>query len=143
MKKKTPGNFSIEGNKLRIKNSAGISSVLFEDISSISFRTIEVPDWSNLFIIISISVLLFVFGLQSNPLPNAPSNGGTIQLATLLFIVALILPFFIRKRWENIIIETRGGMLLSFSVQIGEGINQVNRIEEEKRKITGVNEGNS
>jgi hypothetical protein len=32
---------------------------------------------------------------------------------------------------------------LSFSVQIGEGINQVNRIEEEKRKITGVNEGNS
>jgi hypothetical protein len=143
MIKKTPGNFSIEGNKLRIKSSAGISSVLFEDISSISFRTIEVPDWSNSFIIISISVLLFVFGLQSNPLPNAPSNGGTIQLATLLFIIALILPFFIRKRWENVIIETRGGMLLSFSVQIGEGINQVNRIEEEKRKITGVNEGNS
>jgi hypothetical protein len=143
MNKKTPGNFSIDGNKLRISNSTGVSSVLFEDISSISYRTVDAPNWLYSLITFSISILLFATNSTSKNEYSPPSNAGTNQLALLLLIVSFILPYFIRSRWDNVIIETRGGMLLSYSVNEGDGINQVNKIEEEKRKITGINDGQS
>lgn len=139
MNKRTPGNFSIDGNKLRISNSAGVSSVLFEDISSISYRTVDAPNWKYSWITLAISIFLFVITIPSKDSSNAPPTSGISQLALLLFIVSFILPFLFRIHWDDVIIETRGGMLLSYSVIKGDGINQVNKIEEEKRMITGIN----
>ena len=59
--KRNPGKFSFEDNKLRISNLDGISSVLFEDISSISYKSNSMNDmkwiWlSILFMIIFVSL---------------------------------------------------------------------------------------
>jgi hypothetical protein len=42
--RRNPGEFSFEDNKLRISSLNGISSVLFEDISSISYSKVSIPN---------------------------------------------------------------------------------------------------
>ncbi len=129
MKKKNPGKFSFEENKLRITNQQGVSSVLFEDISSISYRSAYAPNWlytiGGLFLIITMSKSM---------------NESVIMLVA---ITSGVLTFVLAFKWDDVIIETRGGMLLSYSVDQGEGINQVDKIENEKRKITGIIDGQS
>ena len=122
--KKNPGSFSIDGNKLRVTNSSGLSSVLFEDISSISFKSISIPNI--IFTIIGILLgLMFVMN-------------QAFGLGMLIILVGGILAFVYPNKWEDVLIETRGGMLISYSVEVGEGIKQVNLIEDQKRKINGI-----
>jgi hypothetical protein len=127
-----PGNFSIEGNKLRITNKMGMSSVLFEDISSISFKSIQTLNWNFFLIGLLITFLMTIIG-------GSTSNVSIILFGLIIFIGFTIYSVVNKKKWDNVIIETRGGLLLFYSVDKNEGINQVNRIEEEKRRITGVN----
>jgi hypothetical protein len=127
-----PGNFSIEGNKLRITNKMGMSSVLFEDISSISFKSIQTPNWKYFLIGFLITILMTIIG-------GSTSNVSIVVLGLIIFIGFWIYSFINKNKWDNVIIETRGGLLLFYSVDNNEGINQVNKIEEEKRRITGLN----
>jgi hypothetical protein len=124
MFKKNPGSFSIDGNKLRVTNRAGLSSVLFEDISSISFKSLSIPNF--IFIILGI-ILGFMMVMNQ-------ASG----LGMLIILLGGILAFVYPNKWENVLIETRGGMLISYSVEVGEGIKQVNLIEDQKRKINGI-----
>jgi hypothetical protein len=124
-----PGKFSIDGNKLRIENKMGMSSVLFEDISSISYKSVSINNFKMIFIGSLITMLLTIIGLTN----ESPS---IVFLGILIFIGFVIYSYKNSIKWDNVIIETRGGMLLFYSVDIGEGINQVNKIEEEKRIIT-------
>ena len=66
------------------------------------------------------------------------SSVSTILFGLIICIGFLVYSIVNKIKWDNVIIETRGGLLLFYSVNEGEGINQVNRIEEEKRRITGV-----
>lgn len=122
--KKNPGSFSIDGNKLRVTNSSGLSSVLFEDISSISFKSISIPN----IIFTIIGVLLGLMMVMNQ----------AFGLGMLIILVGGIIAFVYPNKWEDVLIETRGGMLISYSVEVGEGIKQVNLIEDQKRKINGI-----
>jgi hypothetical protein len=132
--KKNPGNFSINDNKLRITNLTGQTSVLFEDISSISFKKYSIPNRK--FLIYGI-ILWLGGGIFGNY--KTYSGSGNSQLGIVfssIGVILVILSFFLRIKFDDVIVETRGGMLLSYSVDEGKGSNQVDLIEEQKRLMT-------
>jgi hypothetical protein len=139
--KNNPGSFSINDNKLRITNLNGETSVLFEDISSISFK----KSFSRNLMYLIIGIVTYLIGVTlgnsykgDNYRPNI--IGLDISEVSILICVTgliLIILYFIKKlKYDDVIVETRGGMLLTYSVKEGEGKNQVNLIEEQKRLMT-------
>ena len=139
--KLNPGSFSINDNKLRIKNLTGETSVLFEDISSISFK----KSFSRNLMYIIFGILTYMLGVTLGN-SSKGDNYKTIiigldisEVSILICMtgIILIILYFIKKiKYDDVIVETRGGMLLTYSVKEGEGKNQVNLIEEQKRLMT-------
>ena len=131
--KLNPGSFSINDNKLRIKNLTGETSVLFEDISSISFTKNSVPNIKYIYY----GIIGFIIGIFIGNLSKNLNDIGTITC--IIGLILILLPFFndnFRIKFDDVIVETRGGMLLTFSVQDGEGSNQVDLIEKQKRLMS-------
>jgi hypothetical protein len=132
--KKNPGSFSIDDNKLRITNLTGQTSVLFEDISSISFKKNSIPNRNY----IIIGIILWLGGGVFGNYKTYPGSGDS-QLGVVfssIGVILIILSFFFRLKFDDVIVETRGGMLLSYSVDEGKGSNQVDMIEEQKRLMS-------
>lgn len=128
---KHPGSFSVDGNKLRVTNKLGMSSVLFEDISSVSFKSFSIPNWKYFILSLVIPFLFFVFQVVMGFFV------AFITIPVFLIGIGLMIYAFINKiKWENVIIETRGGLLIYYSVEENEGINQVDKIEDAKRRMT-------
>jgi hypothetical protein len=127
--KRNPGKFSFEDNKLRISNLDGISSVLFEDISSISFKSNSMNDLKWVLIGFVISILFTILGSSNDSIP-------LILFGMVVGIGFMIYSFFNKIKWDDVTVETRGGKLLSYSVDFGQGENQVEEIEKLKREIT-------
>jgi len=127
--KRNPGKFSFEDNKLRISNLDGISSVLFEDISSISFKSNSMNNLKWVLIGFLISIVLSILGGYNNSIP-------TIVFGMIVIIGFIIYSFMDKIKWDDVTVETRGGKLLSYSVDFGQGENQVEEIEKLKREIT-------
>jgi hypothetical protein len=127
--KRNPGKFSFEDNKLRISNLDGISSVLFEDISSISYKSNSMNNLKWVFIGFFISMFFTVFGGYNH-------NFSAILLGMIVLIGFTIYSFMDKIKWDDVTVETRGGKLLSYSVDFGQGENQVEEIEKLKREIT-------
>jgi hypothetical protein len=127
--KRNPGKFSFEDNKLRISNLDGISSVLFEDISSISFKSNSMNNLKWVLIGFLISIVLSILGGYNNSIP-------TIVFGMIVMIGFIIYSFMDKIKWDDVTVETRGGKLLSYSVDFCQGENQVEEIEKLKREIT-------
>ena len=115
-------------NKVRVTYGDGVESVLFEDISSLSYKSINQPNPL-------IGLLMGLIGGLFFFLPMfTDMNTG---LCIILGIGVIALSFFLfRIQFDNVIVETRGGKLLVFSVEFGKGQNQMEMIEEEKRKLS-------
>jgi hypothetical protein len=127
--KRNPGKYSFDDNKLRISNLEGTSSVLFEDISSISFKSNSMNNLKWVFIGFIISMFFIILGGYNDSIP-------TIVFGMIVFIGFIIYSFMDKIRWDDVTVETRGGKLLSYSVDFGHGENQVEEIEKLKREIT-------
>jgi hypothetical protein len=127
--KRNPGKFSFEDNKLRISNLDGISSVLFEDISSISYKSNSMNNLKWFLIGFVISYLFMILGSTNDSIP-------VILLGMVVGIGFIIYSFMDKIKWDDVTVETRGGKLLSYSVNYGQGENQVEEIEKLKREIT-------
>jgi hypothetical protein len=126
--KRNPGKFSFEDNKLRISNLEGISSVLFEDISSISFKSNSINNLKWVLIGFLISIVLSILGGYNGSIP-------TIIFGMIIMIGFVIYSYMDKIKWDDVTVETRGGKLLSYSVDHGQGENQVEEIEKLKREI--------
>lgn len=120
------GTYSILDNKIRISYNNGTDSVLFEDISSISFKTISL---ANFLVTITCSVLGGIISF-SGSFSGKPDIG---ILGLLIIIVGIILAFVFKNEYDNIIIETRGGKLIVFTVDHGSGKKYIDKIEEDRR----------
>lgn len=128
--RKNPGSFSINDNKLRIQNNTGQSSVLFEDISSITWKRHSIPNTMFVFIGIIIAILGPSFVATNS------KNGDSGFMIFVIFLIGVgiaIYGFYVKTIWEDVVVETRGGMLLSYSVEENEGAIEVNRIENARR----------
>lgn len=120
------GTYSIVDNKIRISYNNGTDSVLFEDISSISFKTISL---ANFLVAITCSVLGLIISLSG----SGSGNLNISFLGIVIIIVGLILAFVFKNEYDNIIIETRGGKLIVFTVDHGSGKKYIDKIEEDRR----------
>lgn len=123
--KKIPGSFSISDNKLRIQNSMGQSSVLFEDISSITWERKSTP---NLLLIILGAIVMFTLVFIEN-------EGKWVVF--FLGIGIAVYGYINQISWEDVIVETRGGKLLIYSTELNQAQGEVDRIEKARR---GYNE---
>jgi hypothetical protein len=132
---KNPGSFSISDNKLRIQNSSGQSSVLFEDISSITWKRHSIPNTMFVFI----GILIAIMGPSFVATNSKNGDSGFMIFLTLLIGAGIaIYGFYVKTIWEDVIVETRGGMLLSYSVEENEGAIEVNRIENARRGNSNI-----
>jgi hypothetical protein len=50
-------------------------------------------------------------------------------------VVLFILSFINREYWDNVVVETRGGQLIIFSVLEGDGLKYLEDIELKKRRV--------
>jgi len=125
------GTYSFEENdtKIKVTTANGQDNVLFEDIASIG--------WMENF-------------YTTNP---HLTKGWIILIATpflaivveswILLIVGLVLAFLLLLNsrdtfFDTISVETKGGKIISFDVPTGTAADEVKKIENTKRKITGV-----
>ncbi len=133
-----PGQLSFNDNKLRITTDKETTSVLFEDISSLSIR---IGSSINLkFLIIGILSLFvgyfistyFFLDIELNPSPlnfwNFLKYGFYITGFGSIFY-----SFTKLRYWDNVVVETRGGLLVIFSVLHGDGMKYLEDIEMKKR----------
>jgi|688.fasta_scaffold911167_1 hypothetical protein len=135
-----PGNLSFEDNKLRVSTENDITSVLFEDISSLSVRKGSGVNFKfvvfgiiSLFIGYIISKVFYVDIEMSFDSFNLWKN-----LKSLFYlggVVLFILSFINREYWDNVVVETRGGQLIIFSVLEGDGLKYLEDIELKKRRV--------
>jgi len=127
------GTYNLADGKIRINYSSGTESVLFEDVSSLSWKACKKGNPLALLLLIPVVLgflspdLIFGFiGVQSYLIVSIGSVVATI-------FVLLRYPI----RWDNVIIETRGGKNIEFSVEEGEGMDVMTKIEEDKRNHVG------
>ena len=101
---KLPATYSLEDNKLRVIYKSGVESVLFEDISSISFREVKEPR-------IALLLLCFVIGLVV-----IIQDFNNLLLGGIIMFLGFILMFVITNNYDNLIVETKGRKFIIFSV---------------------------
>jgi len=122
------GHWSVKDEKLRITYKDSEESVLFEDTSSISYLKISNPN--PLYMILGF-ILGCILGFGNI---DSGSVGLVMFLMFLPIILGVILAFTNKIKFDNIAVETRGGKIIRFSVDSGEGKSIMEQIEEEKRK---------
>lgn len=127
---KNPGNFSLVDGKIKINTVQGQSSVLVEDISSISWKRKSARK-PNYFIMLLAIPFFFSSKIIS---PNSEYYGYAAIVSIMMVIfIPLIALTASKEEWEDVIVETRGGMLMTYSVELGEGSKEVEKIEDKKR----------
>ena len=131
-KKKNPGKVTFHDNKVRIEFKSNTESILFEDISSLSSSKHYVWNWK--WIIIGFFAMYIPLLIA-----KALELDGLAYLAFSLvgigcFIGGFVMAVKKKNKWDIVIVETRGGKQVYFSVDDGNGIETVDAIENEKRK---------
>jgi len=120
------GQWSVQGEKLRITYKDSEESVLFEDTASISYLKISN---ANPLYIIGGFILGFILGFG-----NTDSGNIAIFLLFGPIILGVILGFSNKIKYDNVAVETRGGKIIRFTVDSGYGKTTMEQIEEDKRK---------
>ena len=128
------GSVSFTDDKIRVSYAGatgGQQSVLFEDVSSIEVKTQKIPNLLLICVIIGISFFIGTILMFND----------SIELGGGLMVVGAIIAYIIGSQntinWDDVIIETRGGKLIEYSVNEGEGGEQMQLIEDAKRERTG------
>lgn len=127
------GSVTFSDDKLRVgyQDVGGQQSVLFEDISSIEVKSHSIVNTQSSYLPMIIGIVLGV-GLMWN---------GSFGIGLVAVIGGWIIGQVMAKQnpieWDNVVIETRGGKLISYSVDHGKGGEQMELIEDAKRQRAG------
>lgn len=136
-----PGTLSFDDNKLRVSTENEITSVLFEDISSLSVRKSSGVNFKYVvFGIISLFIGYIISTVYYYDIEMSFDSFNLWKNLKILFyllgFILIILSFINREYWDNVVVETRGGQLIIFSVLEGDGLRYLEDIELKKRRIT-------
>ncbi len=129
-----PGNISYENNKITVETDVNSTSVLFEDISSLSYRkNSQFLGDRNLQ---QIGVVLFFIGFISCIVTLGSTTSKLGLFLNLGSMVLILIGIFSNKvEFENVFIETRGGRIVYFSVDEYSGEEVISSIEEKRREF--------
>jgi len=130
--KKNPGNVSFQENKLRIEFKDATESILYEDISSMSNNKVSVPNMIYSGLGFLFLVVMWIIGLNFFS-PDSATASVFIYIGLAGLIAGFIISAIKQKKWDDVVVETRGGKEVRFSVPEGKGIETVDSIENEKR----------
>ena len=136
---RTDGSYAIENdNKVRLEIGGDSHSVLFEDIASISVIKVENPPVPNYWMGLIACIIIFVITLFIQSSTDDALTTGAIGffLGAIGFLVVAFLFKSNAEAWDNVVIETRGGKKIFYSVDLGMGRNDMDIIEAEKRKYS-------
>ena len=126
---KQDGSYEFIDNKVRIKNVNGVDSILFEDISSISFKEISLKSNKASLICTFTALLMIGYGFVTENIP-------LLYIAIVIVIIGLVLMVVLKTYFDNVIIKTRGGKFFIYSVEHGKGSEQMDAIEKKRKKQT-------
>ena len=131
--KKNPGKVGFLDNKLRIefKLTNSTESILYEDISSMSSS--KVWGANMLYILLGFIFFIITFIIAFN-VGDSEAAPVILVIGVAGFVAGFILSIIFKKIWDDVVVETRGGKQVRFSVPEGKGIETVDSIENEKRK---------
>ena len=119
------GQWSIQGEKIRVVYADGTDSVLLEDISSVSFKLCHRPNVSGRTIILGLVGAVTFF----------PVMAEILHPVFLGLLLTPLISMYLDKpiEWDSVGIETRGGKIISYSIEKGKGASEIDRIEAAKR----------
>jgi hypothetical protein len=125
---KKEGTWSVKGEKIRVLYSDSEESVLFEDTSSIGYLKCSKPNEKYIILGYTISISCTIYYFMN------PEMFELFYGIFGAFILGLILGYMNKIHFDNVSIETRGGKIIHFSVEQGQGSNIMDQIEDEKSK---------
>jgi len=131
IRKKRMGNVTFNDDKLRVNYTNGTESVLFEDIASISYRLRSVAHPLYMIGGSLIGMTLLILSMFQGP------SGLLFYSGLIVILVGFIIAFSAKLYWEDVDIETTGGKIIYYSVDKGNGANQMEKIENAKRERLG------
>ena len=106
-----------------------LESVLFEDVSSLSWTSCSKANPKGYLFFL----LPFVFTFFIDEL----GISTYLALGVAAVVAGAWYAFSNKVKWDNVILETRGGKKITFSVEKGEGMTVMEKIEEDKRNHVG------
>jgi uncharacterized membrane protein len=120
---KKSGNYRLDGDRIRVTYSeGGTDSVLIDEIASVSLTPISVPNPLVMLICVFIACLVFFVGFLA---------GFLAILAGI--VVGAVLMIINSTKYENVGIETMGGKIIYFTLELGKGHQAMEDIENIKR----------
>ena len=125
---KKVGAYSLADGKIRINYDSGTESVLFEDVSSLSWKSCGHPNYK--YYALFLGVILGILLMDTNIALGCAIGFGSIAAALIGAAVNQV-------KFDNVIIETRGGKIIVFSVDAGNGSSVMSKIEDDKRNHVG------
>lgn len=135
---RTDGSYAIENdNKVRVEKDGESHSVLFEDIASISVIKVGNPAIPNYLMGLGAGFIIFVITAFMQILTDLDALIVGVIGFFLGAIAAAVVALLFKSNaevWDNVVIETRGGKKIFYSVDMGMGKNDMDIIEAEKRK---------
>tara|TARA_B100000795_G_C22483725_1_gene317626 strand:+ start:43 stop:465 length:423 start_codon:yes stop_codon:yes gene_type:complete len=133
LEKRNDGSYALDtpNKKMSVTTSSGQHSVLFEDIASTSYNMIEGVSKREI-----TNKNLFWGGIAAAILgPVFASLLGA--LSAIMFFGGIIAVFLssknVKKTWDNVTVETRGGKTVCYSVDSGQGKVDMDAIEDARR----------
>ena len=131
--KKNPGKVGFLDNKLRIefKLTNSTESILFEDISSMSSSKVWGLNWLYILLGFIFFIIMAIIGVSVG---DSEAGPVIVVIGVAGTVAGFILSIIFKKIWDDVVVETRGGKQVKFSVPEGKGIETVDSIENEKRK---------
>ena len=130
---KNPGKVGFLDNKLRIefKLTNSTESILFEDISSMSSSKVWGLNWLYILLGFIFFIIMTIIGVSVG---DSEAGPVIVVIGVAGTVAGFILSIIFKKIWDDVVVETRGGKQVKFSVPEGKGIETVDSIENEKRK---------
>ena len=129
------GNYSLSDGKIRITleetraKHGSVESVLFEDVSSLSWSSCSSPNYKGF--------LLMLFPIFGAPVIEELGASIFLGLGCAAIAGGLWYAYGNPIKWDNVILETRGGKIITWSVAEGDGMNVMEKIEEDRRNHVG------
>lgn len=140
-KTKQPADVALRGDVVRVSYESGnIDSVILTEIASVARE--EVTQNPNVCLLLILMAIYIPATIAFGSILDSIDIGFGAKVA-LAFLASTSMTIFVYKmlarpdvKWDDVHVETRGGKVITYSVDLGRGVGEVDKIESFKRQLT-------